>query len=232
MSVVTRAKSGKGAARATRREGLIPAVIYGDKKPAELISVEPKEFYKQMRIKGFKTRQFELTLGGKAELALCQNVQFDKVKDSPIHIDFLRIDPNKEISIEIPFVFVGEAASAGIKAGGVLNIETRAAPVVCKPADIVDGIQVDISALGITDSIHSDKITLPKGIRFDSAEPFTICTISAAVAEVVEEVAAPAAAEVPTGADLKKAADEKTEPGKTDAKQPKAEAASKPAAKK
>jgi len=228
MSVISRAKAGKGAARATRRAGLIPAVIYGDKKPAELISVEPKEFYKQMRVKGFKTRQFELTLGGKPELALCQNVQFDKVKDTPIHIDFLRIDLNKEISIEIPFVFVGETASPGIKAGGVLNIETRAAPVVCKPADIVDEIKVDISSLGITDSIHSDKITLPKGIRFEDTEPFTICTISAAVAEVVEEVAAPAAAEVPTGADLKKAAEDKDKD--KDKAEPKAEA--KPAAKK
>jgi len=223
MPVVKRASSGKGAARATRRAGLIPAVIYGDKKPAETISVEPKEIGKQMRIKGFRTRQFELVLEGKSELALCQNIQFDKVKDTPMHIDFLRIDPNKEIYIEIPFVFVGEAASPGLKAGGVLNIETRAAPVVCKPADIVDEIQVDVSAMEISDSLHSGAITLPKGIRFEDSEPFTVCTIAAAVAEVVEEVAPVAATEVPTSGDLKKEAE-----GKTDAKDAKPEA--KPAA--
>ena len=208
MPALPRAASGKSAARATRRAGLIPAVIYGNKKEAQLISIEPKEFHKQMRIKGFKTRQFELAIDGKTELALCQNVQFDKVKDTPIHIDFLRIDPDRELSLEIPFVFIGEDKAPGIKAGGVLEIVSRVAPVVCKPGDIVDGIEVDLSKLDVAEAIHSDKIALPKGIRFEDAEPFPICTISAAMAEVVED-AAPAAGEVPTGADIKKAAEDK-----------------------
>ncbi|MDR0367376.1 MAG: hypothetical protein LBH41_02255, partial [Rickettsiales bacterium] len=97
LNVGKREDSGKGAARATRRAGLVPGVIYGNKIPPEIISIDPKELLKQMKTKGFKTRQFELAIDGKTELALCQAVQYDKVSDAPIHVDFLRIDPNKEI---------------------------------------------------------------------------------------------------------------------------------------
>ena len=94
LNVKPRQTSGKGAARATRRAGLIPAVIYGNKQDPELISITPKDLLKQMQTKGFRTRQFELEIEGKAkkELALCQAIQYDKVKDCPIHVDFLRID--------------------------------------------------------------------------------------------------------------------------------------------
>lgn len=127
FKVFKREKSGKGSARAVRRNGLIPAVIYGNKKEPELISIEPKLLLKQMEIKGFKTRQFELEIEGdsKKELALCQDIQFHKVKDYPIHVDFLRIDVNKEISIEIPFKFIGEDICVGIKKGGALNVIRR-----------------------------------------------------------------------------------------------------------
>ncbi|MDR1008873.1 MAG: 50S ribosomal protein L25/general stress protein Ctc [Rickettsiales bacterium] len=208
LKVQKRKDSGKGAARATRREGLVPAVVYGNKQDPEIIAVAPKDLLKQMKTKGFKTRQFELELDGKKELALCQAVQYDKLTDSPIHVDFLRIDPNREIAIEIPFVFEGEASSPALKAGGVLNIIVREARVLCKPADIVDGIAIDVSKLDIGESIHSDEIALPKGIKFESHEPFAIATTSAAVEEVQEE--APAAA--PAAEPPKDAKDSKSAP--------------------
>jgi large subunit ribosomal protein L25 len=218
FKVQPRAASGKGAARKTRRDGLVPAVVYGNKQSPELIGLDPKELAKQMQARGFRTRQFELEIGdsGKKELAMCQAVQYDKVTDRPIHADFLRIDPDKEIAVEIPFRFVNDSVSVGVKKGGVLNIVERTAAVICKPADIVDEIEIDVANLDVAESIHSDKIRLPKGLRFESHEVFTIATIASAVEEVVEE-AAPASADVPSAGEQKK--DEKsTEGDKKDAK--------------
>ena len=157
LKVQKRDNSGKGAARATRRAGLIPAVIYGNKQEPELIAITPKDLEKQMQIKGFRTRQFELEIEGtgKKELALCQAIQYHKVKDNPIHVDFLRIDLNKEITVEIPFKFVGEDVCVGAKKGGVLNIVARNAAVICKASDLVDAIEVDVSNLDVAESIHS-----------------------------------------------------------------------------
>ena len=206
LNVKARENSGKGAARATRRAGLIPAVIYGNKQDPELISITPKDLIKQMQTKGFRTRQFELEIEGKnkKELALCQAIQYDKVKDNPIHVDFLRIDLNKEITVEIPFTFVGEATCAGVKKGGVLNIVNRSADVICKASDMVDNIEVDVSKLDVAESIHSDAVQLPKGLRFANHEKFTIATITSAVAEVVE-TSAPESAEVPSAQEEKAA---------------------------
>ncbi|MGN0929468.1 MAG: 50S ribosomal protein L25/general stress protein Ctc [Alphaproteobacteria bacterium] len=217
LNVKSRENSGKGAARATRRAGLIPAVIYGNKQDPELISITPKDLLKQMETKGFRTRQFELEIEGKnkKELALCQAIQYDKVKDNPIHVDFLRIDLNKEITVEIPFTFVGEATCAGIKKGGVLNIVNRSADIICKASDMVDSIEVDVSKLDVAESIHSDAIQLPKGLRFANHEKFTIATIASAVSEVVETTA-PETTEVPSEQEEKaaKKAEEKTEDAK------------------
>ncbi|MBD5405629.1 50S ribosomal protein L25/general stress protein Ctc [bacterium] len=206
LNVKARENSGKGAARATRRAGLIPAVIYGNKQDPELISITPKDLIKQMQTKGFRTRQFELEIEGKnkKELALCQAIQYDKVKDNPIHVDFLRIDLNKEITVEIPFTFVGEATCAGVKKGGVLNIVNRSADVICKASDMVDSIEVDVSKLDVAESIHSDAVQLPKGLRFANHEKFTIATITSAVSEVVE-TSAPEATEVPSAQEEKAA---------------------------
>ena len=206
LNVKARENSGKGAARATRRSGLIPAVIYGNKQDPELIAVTPKDLIKQMQIKGFKTRQFELEIEGKnkKELALCQAIQYDKVKDTPIHVDFLRIDLNKEITVEIPFSFVGENVCVGVKKGGVLNIVNRSADVICKASDMVDNIEVDVSKLDVAESIHSDAVKLPKGLRFANHEKFTIATIAAAVSEVVD-TGAPVSAEVPSAQEEKAA---------------------------
>ena len=206
LKVQARQNSGKGAARATRRAGLIPAVIYGNKQEPELISITPKDLIKQMQIKGFRTRQFEIEIEGKnkKELALCQAIQYDKLKDNPIHVDFLRIDLNKEITVEIPFKFINEETCVGVKKGGVLNIVARNAEIICKPADIVDEIEVDVANLDVAESIHADAITLPKGLKFASHEDFTIATIASAVQEEVE-TSAPESADVPSAQEEKAA---------------------------
>ena len=180
LQVEKRNKSGKGAAREIRRRGLVPAVIYGNKKDPELITIEPKLLLKQMSIKGFKTRQFELEIKNtdKKELTLCQAIQYDKVKDNPIHVDFLRIDLNKDITVEIPFKFINETTCVGVKKGGVLNIVKRYADVICKASNLIDNIEIDIANLNIAESIHASDIKLPTGLKFSSNEDFTIATIA------------------------------------------------------
>jgi large subunit ribosomal protein L25 len=217
--VLKREKRGKGAARETRRQNLIPGVIYGNKQPPELISVSPRELSKQLSVKGIRTRQFELDCDGAKTLAMLHDIQYDKVKDAPICVDFLRVNLSKEMTIDIPFRFVGEEMSPGLKAGGALNIVEREASVVCLPNDMVDEIEVDVSTMDIGDSVHSGEVKLPKGLRFDSHDDFTIVTVAAPMAEEVEPAPAEAAA-VPTEDDLKKesdskdAASAKTEPPK------------------
>ena len=205
FKVFKREKSGKGSARAVRRDGLIPAVIYGNKQEPELISIEPKLLLKQMEIKGFKTRQFELEIEGKSkkELALCQDIQFHKVKDYPIHVDFLRIDVNKEISIEIPFKFIGEDVCVGVKKGGALNVIRRVIAVRCKPTDIVDQIEVDVSNLDITEVVHLKDIKLPQGLIMDESGDFAVITVTSAVGDVKET-------ETTTSVDVPSANEEKT----------------------
>ena len=209
LKVQPRENSGKGAARATRRAGLVPAVIYGNKQEPELVAIEPKDLIKQMQTKGFRTRQFELEIEGKGkkELTLCHAIQYHKVKDNPIHVDFLRIDLNKEITVEIPFRFVGEDVCAGVKKGGVLNIVTRMADVVCKPADMVDAIEIDVANLDVAESIHSGSVKLPRGLKFASHEQFTIATIASAVENVVD-TAAPVSVDVPSATEEKAKAKE------------------------
>jgi large subunit ribosomal protein L25 len=216
--VMKRDKRGKGAARETRRQGLIPGVIYGNKQPPELISISPRELQKQLSVKGIRTRQFELDLAGAKSLAMLHDIQYDKVSDAPICVDFLRLDLSKEMTVEIPFKFVGEDRCAGLKSGGAMNIVEREAEVVCLPNDIVDEIEIDISALDIGDSIHSSEVKLPKGLRFYSHDDFTIITIAAPMAEEVEPVVEAAA--VPTEGDLKKDAEAKDQPAASQKAEP------------
>lgn len=205
LLVGKRDKGGKGAARAVRKNGLIPAVIYGNKQEPEMITVEPKLLIKQMGIKGFKTRQFELEIKGtgKKELTLCQAIQYHKVKDNPIHVDFLRIDLNKEITVSIPFKFVGEDVCKGVKKGGVLNIVTRYADVVGKPGALVDSVEIDVTDLDVVQSIHASEVKLPSGLKFALHDDFTIATIASATSEVVGNDSTVQSADVPSATEGK-----------------------------
>ncbi|MDR3126020.1 MAG: 50S ribosomal protein L25/general stress protein Ctc [Rickettsiales bacterium] len=207
LPVLKRERRGKGAARETRRRGLIPGVIYGNKQPPELISISPRELQKQLSVKGIRTRQFELDCDGAKTMAMLHDIQFDRVKDAPLCVDFLRLDLKKEMTVEIPFRFVGEDRSEGLKSGGALNIVEREAAVVCLPSDLVDDIEIDVSALGIGDSIHSSEVRLPKGLHFESHDEFTIVTVAAPMADEPEAAGGDAA--VPTEGDLKKEAEGK-----------------------
>lgn len=200
LNAKSRKGAGKGAARAIRREGLLPAVIYGDKKPPVLIAISEKDLNTEIRKKGFWTRQYEIDVEGEKYRGICQDVQNDPVTDRPVHVDFLRVSKDSEVYIEVPVVFINEAACPGIKFGGVLNVVTRAIEVVCRPDDIPESFEIDLGGMNINESVHSNSLALPKGVRLADANGFAIISITPpagtkeeAPAAAVAAAAAPAA---------------------------------------
>ncbi len=207
LTVALRDRAGKGAARQSRREGFVPAVIYGDKQDPTLIKMQPSELMKQLRKTGFFTTLYDLKVGEKIERVLPRDVQFDPVSDKPIHADFLRVSETSTITVNVPVVFRNETASPGIKRGGVLNIVRHEIAFVCRIDSIPHSIEVDLTGADIGDSIHISTVKLPEGARPIIGRDFTIATIgapSAVKSEAAEAAqaaatagAAPAAAAAP-----------------------------------
>ena len=160
-----RERAGKGAARATRRAGRIPAVIYGNKLDPIMISVEPIELNKELNTAGFFGRVFEITIGKDKMRVLPRDVQFHPVNDRPLHIDFLRFSADTRVNVEVSVDFQNEEASPGLKRGGVLNIVRRELELVCAPDIIPETVVVDLSGLEIGDSIHFSHVSLPEGVE-------------------------------------------------------------------
>lgn len=182
-----RTKAGKGAARAERREGRVPGVIYGGKKAPVMFSVDAVDLANELRKPGFRTRVYELEIeGGDAHSVICHDIQRDLILNRPTHLDFLRVDKNVAIRVEVPFLFVGEDNCVGIKKGGVANINIRELAVMCKPDAIPEHIEVDVSALDIGDAIHLSMLKLPEGVKPEEEGEVTIITIHEPKAEEPE----------------------------------------------
>lgn len=193
LNATKREKAGKGASRACRRAGEVPAVIYGDKQAPVLISLPEKVVVAQMNTKGLWTRQFEIAVDGNSYHCLCQDIQKHPVSDAPIHVDFLRIAKNAMLTLDIPLEFVNEEISPAVKFGGVLNIVHRTVEVKCSALNIPDSFQVDLSKVEMGDSILASSLVLPEGVKLTADEDFTIATIVAPTEEVEETPAADAA---------------------------------------
>ena len=200
LQVQGRDRAGKGAARATRRGGLVPGVIYGGNQDATLIALEPKILTSLMHDPAFKTNIFEVEINGKKQRTMAMDVQLHPVSDQPIHADFRRIEKDTLVRVPIPVRFHNEGASPGIKVGGVLNIVRHEVEVRGRPDDLPDHIDVDLTGLAIGDSIHIKAIALPAGIKPTIARNFTICTIAPPTVMTVEEETPAAAAATAEGA--------------------------------
>jgi large subunit ribosomal protein L25 len=188
----TRARSGKGGARAERRDGRIPGTLYGDKKDPETISVDYRAVSQQLQTGHFQSTIFVLDVEGKKTRVIPRAVQLDPVRDFPIHVDFLRLGKDALVTVEVPVRFLNEAASPGLKRGGVLNIVRHEIPVRCPADAIPDHFEVDLTGLEIGDSVHISALKLPEGVRPTITErDFTVATI---VGRAAEEEVAPAAA--------------------------------------
>lgn len=171
---------GKGAARAVRRTGMVPGVIYGDGKAAVSLSMDKKELTMALNNPGFFNTICEVTVGKENYRVLPKDVQLHPVSDQALHIDFLRIGKNTKLHVDIPVVFEGEEQSRGLKAGGVLNIVRHEVAVICNPDDLPEALILDVSNGEIGDSLHVSAITLPKGVELQITDrDFTIATIAA-----------------------------------------------------
>lgn len=195
LKAEARDRAGKGASRATRREGLVPAVIYGAKKEPTMISVSEKELWKLLNKGHFMNSMVDIELNGAVERTLPRDVQFHPVTDRPLHVDFLRISAGTTVTVEVPVRFEDEAQSPGLKRGGVLNIVRHEVALECPATDIPDELVISLKGLDIHDSIHIDAVTLPAGVKAANAErDYTIATVVAPSGLKSEEAAAETAA--------------------------------------
>src|SRR6478735_7237632 len=202
----TRDRAGKGGARSSRREGLIPAVIYGDKQPPVMIAVQPRTIERELHREGYFNHRMTIDVDGTPYQVLPRDVQVDPVTDKPLHLDFLRIGPESIITVQVPVHFRNEAAAPGIKRGGVLNIVLHEITVRTKADTIPEYFEVDLTGLEIGHSIHLSTISVPEGVRVVSRDKdATVASIAAPT--VVREAAAQAAADAATAGSAPAAAD-------------------------
>lgn len=195
VSAEARDRAGKGAARATRRTGRVPAVIYGDKKEPTLISLDPKEIDRHIHKKGFFATLLDVEVSGKKHRVLPRDVQFDVVTDRTLHVDFQRVNKDTKIHVNIPVVLRNETAAPGIKRGGVINLVRHEIEFLCSPDNIPQMIEVDLTGLDIGGSIHISAVQLPKGATPTIRErDFTLVTIGAPSGMKADAEAAPTAA--------------------------------------
>ncbi len=176
----TRERAGKGASRALRREGRVPAVIYGGKDEPMMIHVEAKELVRQLMTGHFMNSIVTLEVGGKKVRTLPKDVTFHPVSDRPIHVDFLRLSKNAKVDVNVPVVFANEEASPGLKKGGVLNVVRHELELVCEADKIPAEIVIDVTGKDVGDSIHISEVTLPEGSASAITDrDFTIATLVA-----------------------------------------------------
>ena len=180
LTANTREKVGKGSAREARRQGNIPAVIYGDKKSPIPIVLEKKILERQLSTGGFFNTLFDIDINGELSRVLPRDVQLHPVTDVPEHVDFLRVSATTKVSVEVPVEFIGDDVSPGIKSGGVLNVVRYTVEVSCTPDLIPNTLLLDLSSAEIGDSLHISAVNLPEGVTPTiSDRDFTIATIVA-----------------------------------------------------
>lgn len=195
-----RERAGKGASRALRREGRIPAVIYGGKDEPTPIHIEERLLVKQLGTGHFMNSIVNIEIGGKTVRTLPKDVALDPVSDRPVHADFFRLARGAKIEVNVPVVFVNEEASPGLKKGGVLNVVRHELELVCEADKIPAEIAIDVTGLEVGDAIHISSVALPEGSESGITDrDFTIATIVAPSAlrraEAEEDAGADEAAE-------------------------------------
>jgi len=196
LKASVRERVGKGAARAERREGLVPAVIYGDNKAPEAITLPYKEIHKQLHTGQFLSTVFEIDVNGKKSQVLARDCQLHPVKDFPMHVDFLRIGKGTKVSVSVSVNFLNEDICPGLKKGGALNVVRHELELTCAPNAIPDVIEIDLSEVDIGSSIHISDVTLPEGVTSTITDrDFTVATMANSGPTEAEEDAAAAEAE-------------------------------------
>ncbi len=195
LKAETRERVGKGSSRHLRRNGLIPAVIYGDKQPPIAIALPYKEVFYKIHGGAFFTTVATIEIGNEKIQVLPTDYQLDPVRDFPMHVDFLRVTAKSVVNVNIPVHFINEEAAPGIKTGGVLNIVRHEVEFSAPANNIPEAITVDLTGYEVGDSIHISSIKLPEGVSpLIKDRDFTIATIAAPVALTADDETAGAEA--------------------------------------
>ena len=179
IEATARPRAGKGAARAVRREGQVPAVIYGDKKAPETISLDANELKKLVHSGGFMSTVLGVKIDGRVARVLPRDVQLHPVRDDILHVDFLRVAQGGTITVQVPVEFINEETSPGLKRGGALNIVRHEVELQCPSDAIPDHLTIDLGSANIGDSIHISAVSLPANVTPTITDrDFTIATIT------------------------------------------------------
>lgn len=194
-----RAAAGKGAARATRRAGKVPGVIYGARQAPTLIALEPGAVLRELHRAGWQSRLYEIKVNSLATRALIRDVQFNPVSDAPEHVDFQRLAPGERIRVSVPVQFENEGLSPGLKRGGVLNVIRHTVEVYTQPEHLPDRFTADLAALNFNDAVRWEDLKGTENTRAVIARNFVVATVAppTKLTEVSAE-AAPATAQAQT----------------------------------
>jgi large subunit ribosomal protein L25 len=180
LNVTARAKSGKGAARQARRDGLVPGVVYGGGEEAMAINIPYNVLFKKLKAGRFLSTLFNLKVEGQEDVrVICRNVQRDVVKDLPTHLDLMRLKRTTKIALFIPVEYEGEDDCPGIRKGGMLSVMRPEVELVVTAGDIPEKLTVSIAGLEIGDTITISAIDLPKGAKPTIERDFVIANIQA-----------------------------------------------------
>ncbi|RED54291.1 50S ribosomal protein L25/general stress protein Ctc [Aestuariispira insulae] len=198
-----RDRAGKGAARATRREGLVPCIVYGANKEPNMISMDPRVIWKSLESGHFFSTVYTIEVeGGSKEQVLARDVQFHPVTDQPLHVDFVRVSAKTQVHVNVPVVFVNEEDCVGAKEGGIINVIRHELELVCSAGNIPAEIEFDMTKIAIGDTVRISDIELPKGVEsaITDRDPVVVNvvppkTASAEASEDEEDGAEEAAAE-------------------------------------
>jgi large subunit ribosomal protein L25 len=197
LSAERRTLTGKRAARATRRMGRVPGIIYGGDSDPVPITLEPRELSRALAKRGFLATLVELKMDGDVHRTLPRDVQYHPATDEPLHVDFMRVGGDTQVTVTVPVVFINQEMSGGLRRGGILNIVRHGVALICQVDNIPEQLIVDLNGLDIGDSVHISAVSLPPGSRVAIADrDFTIASIAASSA--VREEAAAAASAPPT----------------------------------
>jgi large subunit ribosomal protein L25 len=178
LKAVARERSGKGGARAVRREGRVPAVIYGGGGDAVSIALDGNQMRQLIFAGHFLTTIFEMDVDGSKTRVIPRDYQLDPVKDTPVHIDFMRLSAGQTLTVEVPVHFVGQETCQGLKRGGTLNVVRHTVELIVPSDQIPDAIEASLEGLDINDSLHISAVKLPAGARTVIDRDFTLATIA------------------------------------------------------
>lgn len=193
LNAEKRTTTGKGAARTMRREGKVPAVIYGGKGEELNITLGERELTKEYSRGSFTSRLVDITVGKETIQVLPRDVQLHPVTDKVEHADFLRVTKDSKVTVWVKVKVVDKEKSPGLRRGGVLNVVRHNIEFLCTPESIPSEIQVSVGNLGIGQNIHINDIKLPEGVSPVIKRNFTVITVAGRMAELEELQAAPTA---------------------------------------